>query len=109
MTSWSVRAVPYSGGDAIMILPSHPALENAHHVPALVKYAPLIVGTIGIAAAYVMYIARPDVPDKIAARFQGVFINSCSTNGTSTSFTTRFSSVQPLHWAVPFGRVAMAP
>ena len=60
-------------GDAIMILPSHPALENAHHVPALVKYAPLIVGTIGIAAAYVMYIARPDVPDKIAARFQGVY------------------------------------
>jgi len=33
----------------------------------------LIVGAIGIAAAYVMYIARPDVPDKIAARFQGVY------------------------------------
>ena len=60
-------------GDAIMILPSHPALENAHHVPALVKYAPLIVGAIGIAAAYVMYIARPDIPGKIAAQFQGVY------------------------------------
>lgn len=60
-------------GDAIMILPSHPALENAHHVPALVKYAPLIVGAIGIAAAYVLYIARPDIPGKIAGRFQGVY------------------------------------
>lgn len=60
-------------GDAILILPLHPALENAHHVPALVKYAPLIVGAIGIAAAYIMYIAKPDIPGKIATKFQAVY------------------------------------
>jgi len=39
----------------------------------LVKFAPLIVGAIGIAAAYVLYIARPDIPGKIAGRFQGIY------------------------------------
>ncbi|MEX0693292.1 MAG: NADH-quinone oxidoreductase subunit L [Rhodospirillales bacterium] len=60
-------------GDAIKVLPEHPALVNAHHVPALVKYAPLIVGAIGIGTAWLFYIKRPDIPGKIAARYQGVY------------------------------------
>lgn len=60
-------------GDAILVLSSHPALENAHHVPLWVKLAPLVVTVVGIIAAYVMYIAKPDIPGQIAARFQGVY------------------------------------
>jgi len=60
-------------GNAILILPGHDALENAHHVPALVKYSPLIVGALGIALAYLFYIQRTDLPGKLAGRFQGVY------------------------------------
>ncbi|MBT6093264.1 MAG: NADH-quinone oxidoreductase subunit L, partial [Rhodospirillaceae bacterium] len=35
-------------GNSILILDSHKALENAHHVPLWVKLAPLVVGVIGI-------------------------------------------------------------
>jgi NADH-quinone oxidoreductase subunit L len=53
-------------GNAILILDTHPALENAHHVPAWVKYSPLVVGIIGITTAYILYVKRPDLPAKIA-------------------------------------------
>jgi NADH-quinone oxidoreductase subunit L len=42
-------------GDSILILESHQALENAHHVPILVKVAPLVVGLIGIFGAIWVY------------------------------------------------------
>ncbi|MGJ3258804.1 MAG: NADH-quinone oxidoreductase subunit L [Rhodospirillales bacterium] len=60
-------------GDAILMLPHHTALVDAHHVPALVKYSPLIVGAIGIGTAWFLYIKRPDIPPMLAARFQGVY------------------------------------
>jgi len=60
-------------GDAILVLPSHPALADAHHVPTWVVYSPIIVTVIGIAAAYVMYVAKPDIPGQIATKFQGVY------------------------------------
>ncbi len=60
-------------GNAILILDSHPALEAAHHVPAWVKYAPLVVGVIGISAAYILYIRATDLPHKIATRFSGIY------------------------------------
>jgi len=60
-------------GNAILVLDSHPALENAHHVPAWVKFLPLVVGAVGIALAYVLYIMSPALPGMIAARFQGIY------------------------------------
>ena len=42
-------------GDAIKILPQHMAMENAHHVPLLVKLLPLLVGVLGIILAYYTY------------------------------------------------------
>ncbi|HBM14390.1 MAG TPA: NADH-quinone oxidoreductase subunit L, partial [Rhodospirillaceae bacterium] len=42
-------------GDSILILESHQALENAHHVPIWVKVAPLVVGLIGIFGAIWVY------------------------------------------------------
>ncbi|NQV44326.1 MAG: NADH-quinone oxidoreductase subunit L [Rhodospirillales bacterium] len=63
-------------GNAILVLDTHPALENAHHVPAWVKYAPLVVGIIGISLAYVMYVKRTDIPGKLAHRFNGIYLFS---------------------------------
>lgn len=59
--------------NAILILPSHPGLENAHHVAAWVKYLPLVVGLMGIGLAYIMYIAIPSLPEKIATTFNGLY------------------------------------
>ncbi len=67
------EGAPQFWGDAILILPHHTALVDAHHVPTWVVLSPLVVGIIGIAAAYVMYIARPDIPGKIAASAQGIY------------------------------------
>jgi NADH-quinone oxidoreductase subunit L len=48
---------------------NQPANEIMHHleqVPAAVEFAPLIVAILGIALAYTMYIARPDLPRTFA-------------------------------------------
>ena len=60
-------------GAAIQVLPSHPTLEHAHHVPAWVKLAPLVVGVGGIALAYALYSLAPQIPGLLAARFQGLY------------------------------------
>ena len=67
-----VGAVEY-WGNAILILPEHAALENAHHVPLWVKYAPLAVGAAGIALAYLFYMFAPSLPAKLAATFSSVY------------------------------------
>lgn len=41
-------------------------LEEIHHSPILVKLSPLIVGIIAIAFAYLLYIKRTDLPQKMA-------------------------------------------
>jgi NADH-quinone oxidoreductase subunit L len=59
--------------EAIKVLPSHPALENAHHVPGWVVLAPTVVGVAGIALAYILYMFVPSLPGKIAGAFGGVY------------------------------------
>ncbi|HEY9080037.1 NADH-quinone oxidoreductase subunit L [Magnetovibrio sp.] len=59
-------------GNAILVLDTHPALENAHHVPAWVKYLPLVVGAAGIALAYVMYMFVPGLPAKVVSAIKPV-------------------------------------
>ena len=60
-------------GNAILILPEHPSLENAHHVPFWVKYLPLVVGVAGIGLAYVMYVLAPGLPGALAGRFGAIY------------------------------------
>ena len=43
-------------------------LEAAHHVPTWVKLSPFFAMLIGLALAYWMYIARPELPKQVAAR-----------------------------------------
>ena len=60
-------------GDAILILPEHSALIDAHHVPIWVKSLPIVVGIVGIALAYYMYMTRPDLPARVAEKLGGVY------------------------------------
>lgn len=57
--------------NAIFVAPQNKMLlENIHHVPTLVKYLPIIVGLIALALAYFIYIARPNLPQKLAKFFK---------------------------------------
>ena len=41
-------------------------LDAAHHVPAWVKYLPLVMGVAGLGLSWVFYIRRPDIPKALA-------------------------------------------
>jgi NADH-quinone oxidoreductase subunit L len=58
---------------AIFVLPEHNVLEEAHHVPFLIKILPVILALIGIAIAYLMYIRQPDLPARLAGAMPGVY------------------------------------
>ncbi|UKJ72954.1 NADH-quinone oxidoreductase subunit L [Azospirillum brasilense] len=60
-------------GKTILVLADNNSIEAAHHhTPGWVKLAPLVVGLIGIALAYIMYMAMPGLPEKVAGTFRGV-------------------------------------
>jgi NADH-quinone oxidoreductase subunit L len=58
---------------AIFVLPEHDALEEAHHVPFLIKVLPVIAAVIGIALAYLMYVRSPELPARLAGALSGVY------------------------------------
>lgn len=58
---------------ALVMLGANNVLEEAHHVPALIKYMPLIVGIAGIALAYVFYLFIPAFPGAISRTFRPVY------------------------------------
>ena len=58
---------------SIFVLPEHDALEEAHHVPFLIKVLPVIAAVAGIALAYVMYLRRPELPARLAGALPGVY------------------------------------
>jgi len=60
-------------GNAILVLPGHTALEDAHRVPAIIKFMPLIVGAAGIALAYFLYMLAPGLPGRLAEQFRGIY------------------------------------
>jgi NADH-quinone oxidoreductase subunit L len=49
------------------MLPGNNALEAAHAVPSWVKLTPIVVGAVGIVVAYVLYMAVPAIPARLAA------------------------------------------
>lgn len=55
-------------GSSILILENHKAMEDAHHVPFLVKVGPIIVGVIGIFIAWIAYIRDTTLPARAAAQ-----------------------------------------
>ena len=61
-------------GDAILVLPNHTAMTDAHHVPTSVKFAPLVVGAVGLGLAFFMYMVKTELPARLAARFHYVYL-----------------------------------
>jgi NADH-quinone oxidoreductase subunit L len=57
-------------GKAIEVREANDTLEAAHHVPEWVKFLPLVMGVGGILLAWVFYIARPELPEKIKTTFR---------------------------------------
>ena len=56
-------------GDSIFILPTHMAMENAHHVPTWVKLLPIVLATSGVLLAVLFYAMLTDMPARIAKAF----------------------------------------
>jgi NADH-quinone oxidoreductase subunit L len=52
--------------NAIFVQPTNHILEEIHHTPELIKSLPLILGVVAIALAYLLYIAKPQLPAKIS-------------------------------------------
>ncbi|MEW5703394.1 MAG: NADH-quinone oxidoreductase subunit L [Pseudomonadota bacterium] len=59
--------------DAIFVLPAHSALQDAHHVPDWVKLLPVGMGVLGIALAYLFYLAAPKLPGLLAGRLPTMY------------------------------------
>ena len=59
---------------SILVLPQYDSLAVAEGVPALVRFMPLIFALIGIAIAYVFYIAAPQLPVRLAAQFRALYL-----------------------------------
>jgi NADH-quinone oxidoreductase subunit L len=53
--------------------PANHVLEEMHHVPQIVSLLPTIVGVLGIALAYALYMGAPGVPAKMAAAMPGLY------------------------------------
>jgi NADH-quinone oxidoreductase subunit L len=48
-------------------------MDAAHHVPALVKYLPLIMMIAGFLLAHTFYIRKPHLPKQMAEAFSGAY------------------------------------
>ena len=59
---------------AILVLPQYDSLAAAEEIPGLVRYLPLAVALIGIALAYLFYIADPKLPVRLAAQFRALYL-----------------------------------
>ena len=58
---------------SIVNAPGNMVLDDMHHVPGLISLLPTIVGVLGIALAYVMYVAQPALPARLAAAMPRVY------------------------------------
>jgi NADH-quinone oxidoreductase subunit L len=58
---------------SIYTRPDNRVLEAAHYVPLLVKLSPILVGLAGIGLAWLAYIARPDLPERVVARVEPLY------------------------------------
>jgi len=63
-------------GESILVLEHHKALEEAHHVPFWVKALPTAAGVIGIFLAYMLYMAFPSIPGRLATRLRPLYLFS---------------------------------
>ncbi|NHO31963.1 NADH-quinone oxidoreductase subunit L [Acetobacter fallax] len=67
------RQVAFWGG-AIFNAPGNTVMASLEDVPMLIGLMPSIVGLLGIGAAYVLYIARPELPATLASSFRPAYL-----------------------------------
>jgi NADH-quinone oxidoreductase subunit L len=60
-------------GESIRISAGNHVLADMHHVAFLVGLAPTVVGLLGIALAYVMYMFAPELPARLAGAVPGIY------------------------------------
>jgi len=60
--------------NSIVVLPDHPAMAGAEHVPEWVSLLPLAAGIAGIAMAWYAYIRRPSIPGETARSFEALYL-----------------------------------
>lgn len=60
----------YFWGDSLFVLPENDTVEAAHHVPKWVKKSPVVMGLIGIAFAYLIYMFREGMAARIVRMFR---------------------------------------
>ena len=58
---------------SIVNAPGNTVLADMHHVPGIVALLPTLVGILGIGLAYVMYVAVPGLPARLADAVPGVY------------------------------------
>ncbi len=61
-------------GDSLFVLPQNDTVEAAHHVPEWVKHLPVIVGLLGIALAYFVYIRRQGFADRVVRLIKPLYL-----------------------------------
>jgi NADH-quinone oxidoreductase subunit L len=72
--SWFIGADwPHFWNGAIFNGPHNKVIENLEQVPAWAEQLPLVLGILGIALAYVMYIANPLLPMRLAQQFGPIY------------------------------------
>ncbi len=59
---------------SIFNAPDNHVLANLEHIPAWAELSPLVLGLCGIAVAYVMYVANPLLPMRLATSFRGIYL-----------------------------------
>ncbi|WP_158923123.1 NADH-quinone oxidoreductase subunit L [Acidisphaera sp. S103] len=64
---------PHFWNGAIFNGPHNQVIEHLEDVPGWVELAPLVVGLLGIGVAYVMYIANPLLPMRLAQQFGPIY------------------------------------
>jgi NADH-quinone oxidoreductase subunit L len=74
LNNWFIGAGwPHFWNGSIFNGPHNEVIENLEQVPGWVEAAPLVLGLLGIGLAYVMYIANPLLPVRLAQSFNGIY------------------------------------
>jgi NADH-quinone oxidoreductase subunit L len=61
-------------GNSIQIAANNHVLANMEHLPGWVGIAPSVVGLLGIATAYLMYMFVPSLPGRLATTFRPIYL-----------------------------------
>ena len=68
------HAAAKPGVGAIYMGVDNHVLEDAHHVPTWVKVSPFVAMLGGLILSWVFYIARPDLPGRLAAQQRPLYL-----------------------------------